>query len=257
MSVYTRPNSPYYWMRLERPNGASLRESTRIRVEAPTARTRRDNRQLADTVYHARMARLAQELHALPVAKQRTTFATYAAWYADHVSAHKRGHARELEILKGLVAVFGTDQLHEITIDMVREWITDRRQNVAPATVNRELDLLKHLFASAVPAYLDASPILGLRRIRVPRTEPMLLSPADEAKLLMTLTPPDRAIVIMALDTFMRLGDIIDLQRKQDHGAYLTVVDPKTEQYQVPVSTRLRAALDALRKTGPYYFGHR
>ena len=73
MAVYTRPNSSFYWMRLERPNGASLRESTRVKVDAPTAVQRRDNRQLAETVYHTRMARLAQELHALPTARRRAS----------------------------------------------------------------------------------------------------------------------------------------------------------------------------------------
>ena len=186
-----------------------------------------------------------------------TSFATYATWYAANISAHKRGHSRELEILAVLTATFGAQQLHEITADDALEWMTARRRQVAPATVNRELDLLKHLLASAVPTYLDISPIVGLRRVRVPRTEPRLLTPAHERKLLATLEPADRAIVIMALDTLMRLGDIIDLQREQDHGRYLTVIDPKTEQYRVPVSTRLRAALNALSKHGPYYFPHR
>ena len=257
MGVYTRPNSSYYWMWLERPGGASLRESTRVKVDAANARQRRDNRQLAETIYHTRMAQLAQELHALPTARRRTTFATYATWYATNISALKRGHARELEILAVLTATFGAGQLHEITADQAREWITARRKLVAPATVNRELDLLKHVLASAVPTYLDASPIVGLRRVRVPRTEPRLLTPTHERKLLAQLMPADRAIVIMALDTLMRLSDIIDLQREQDHGRYLTVLDPKTEQYRVPVSTRLRAALNVLPKEGPYFFPHR
>ena len=42
-----------------------------------------------------------------------------------------------------------------------------------------------------------------------------------------------------------------------NHGHYLTVVDPKVEQYRVPVSTRLRKVLDALPNTGPHYFPHR
>jgi integrase len=44
------------------------------------------------------------------------------------------------------------------------------------------------------------------------------------------------------------------LQWAQDHGDYLEIHDPKAAPYVVPVSTRLRAALDALPKTSPYVF---
>jgi integrase len=42
-----------------------------------------------------------------------------------------------------------------------------------------------------------------------------------------------------------------------DGPTYITVLDPKTEQYRVPVSKRLRKALDALPVDGPFYFPHR
>jgi integrase len=62
----------------------------------------------------------------------------------------------------------------------------------------------------------------------------------------------------MALDTLARLGDILALRREQDHRTYLTILNPKTNApYKVPISTRLRAALDAVPKAGLYYFPHR
>jgi hypothetical protein len=43
--------------------------------------------------------------------------------------------------------------------------------------------------------------------------------------------------------------------RAQDHGTYITVLNPKAGTgYKVPVSKRLRVALDALPKKGPDYF---
>ena len=64
--------------------------------------------------------------------------------------------------------------------------------------------------------------------------------------------------MLCALDTLQRLTDVVGLQRAQDHGTYLTVLEPKTgESYKVPVSSRLRVALDALPANGPAYFATR
>ena len=256
MGVYTRRDSQYFWLWLGRHDGAKLQERTRVRVDAPTPRHRRENRQLAEEIYHKRMTELAREDHGLAGRKTQIGFSAYADWYQEHVSIHKRGHTREVEILKVLRAAFGASHLAAITKERVIEWRTARRETVAPATVNRELDVLKHMLVTAVPQYLTRSPIVGLTRLRVPKSEPKLLSRPDEAKLLEQLGPADRALIIMALDTLMRLSDIVNLKRAQDHRGYITVVDPKVTQYRVPVSKRLRRALDQLPKNGPYFFSH-
>lgn len=261
MGVYRRHDSPFWWVRLERPHQRPIEESTKIRVDASTSTLRHQNRQLAERIYHARMGDLARERHGLapPAARPTILFQDYGDWYEKHVSKHKRGCLREKEILDhSLTPAFGALQLHEITKELVQEWMTARREAVSAATVNRELDLLKHMLRNALPKYLSVSPIHGLKRLRQTKYEARTLTPANERKLLLALSPVDRAIVIMALDTLMRLSDIVNLRREQDHGRYLTVLEPKqNETYKVPVSKRLRKALDALPKHSPYFFGSR
>jgi len=258
MSVYTRPDSPYYWLRLERPGQRPQRERTDILARGVPASLRRVNRQLAEERYHLRKTELAQARYAREeAARPAIRFRDFAQWYRRHVSATKRGAVREAEILDRLEKAFGERWIANVTRPAVQEWMTTRRADVAPATVNRELDVLKHLMASAVPLYLDRSPLTGLRRLRAPSTEPRLLARNEEARLLEVVSATDKAIIIMALDTLMRLSDIVNFKRSQDHGAWLTVVDPKVRQYRVPISTRLREALDALPLTGPYYFSSR
>lgn len=211
-------------------------------------------------IYHATLTDQARARAQLPslTSADVPRFETFAGWYETHVTAHKRGAVREREILKTLTAAFGSVRLDALTRDQVQEWMTARRAKVSPGTVNRELDVLKHLLSQAVPQHLPASPLVRLRRLYQPRQAMRVLTHADERRLLAVLSLPDRALVVMALDTLMRLGDIVNFERSHDHGTYLTVLNPKTrEPYRVPISRRLRKLLDALPDAGPFYFAHR
>lgn len=256
MGLFTRPDSPYWHLWLETAPPGRQKEKTAILV-GTTSEARSVSRALALDLYHRRMNELAGRVHQLARAKPGTTFASFATWYETHVAAHHRGKVRELEIIATLRKTFGPMRLRDLDQAAVLEWRTARLETVSAGTANRELDVLKAMLAAAVPEYLEESPIAGLARVRPPKREPHVLTPAEERRLLAQLEPPDRAIVICALDTLMRLSDVLNLRRDQDRGTYLLVVDPKVEPYKVPVSRRLRRALDALEKDGPYYFAHR
>ncbi len=114
-------------------------------------------------------------------------------------------------------------------------------------TVNREVDLLQQILAAGVPKYYAVSPLAGLADLDVTPPVRRTMHPDEERRVLAALEPVDRAILLMGLDTLTRLGDILDLQRTDDHGETITVRDPKSgSPHTVPVSTRLRAALDAV-----------
>lgn len=254
MSLYTRPGSPFWWYSLNPPDGGPrIQRSTRIRHNAPTPALRAENKTLAEVVYHEAYTAAVRRREGIDAPTvTATTFAEFEKWYGAHVSKHKRGADRELELLDRLTAYWGKRRLSTITIDDVREWMTHRRQTVSAATVNRELDVLKSLLAAAVPKHLKASPIAGLKRLRTEKRAIVVLERADEEKLLKSVPPQDRVIIIAALDTLLRASDLLRLDWRHDHGTYLDVPDPKTGRgYKVPVSTRLRAALDGMHKRRP------
>lgn len=200
------------------------------------------------------MADLARQRFKLPDTQAKRTFTEHREWYATHVTPHKRGRVREVSMLKQLAAFFDGKALAEIDQALVREWRTERLLAVSPATVRREEAILKHLITTAVPKYLERNPLVGLKRIRVADTDTRILSPEEERRLLAALkTPEDRALVVGALDTLLRLSNIALLLRRQDHGAYL-YTDTKVGAVKVPISARLRKALDALPKGGTHYF---
>jgi hypothetical protein len=58
MGVFTRKDSPYYWLWMD---GTTIRENTKIRVNAPTEAMRREARRLAEDVYHVRLGDLVRD----------------------------------------------------------------------------------------------------------------------------------------------------------------------------------------------------
>lgn len=254
MGVVTRKDSPFYWLNLERPGLPPLREATRIPVAAATPDQAKQSKLMAEAAYVTRMAELARARHGLAIERPSVTFRAYRLWYVEHISAHKRNLIRETSMLRQLAPTFDALPLSAIDLDTGRAWRTARARVVSPATVNRELDLLKHLLASAVPKYLEKNPLAGLSRLRVPERETRILEHDEEARLLEVLDAEDRALVLCALDTLQRLSSVADLQWVHDHGTHLTFLNTKTKGGKVPVSSRLRVALDGLPKTGAHLF---
>lgn len=208
------------------------------------------------------MGALAKQIHHLSQRPEAIRFRDYATTYSRDVLSHHRGYSREQEIIKTLTAAFGSLTLPEIDRECVQAWITTRRKAVAARTVNREVAVLKPMLRAAVPKYLQSYPLTGLKRLATVAPKRRLLMPAEEARLLKHLRrADDRAILLVGLDTLTRLGDILDLRWEDDHGKTLYIRDPKdptaSRPYEVPISKRLRAALNALPEGGAYIFPKR
>ncbi len=264
MALYVRPHSPFYWMHLEGfrdGHGRPVQESTKIRHDAPTSILRREAKQQAEVVYHERMLALARETGGQPAKRPPITFAVFAGWYAIHILPTRRGQEREREILARLVAHFGSRPLTQIDRGAVQEYMTarlhtptrigTRRRTAArtvsagPNTVNREVDLLKAILQAAVPKYVSASPLFGMKRLRAATPKRRILTDAEEARLLPCLSRTDRALFLIGLDGLVRLSDILDVRWQDDHGDALWIADPKAGGgFEVPLSARARAALD-------------
>lgn len=255
MGVFSRPDSPWWWLYLETAPRGQRKERSQIKI-GRTVEQRRDSRQLAEVVYHKRMNEIAERVHRLPTARTTIRFSVFAATYLADVVPHHRGHEREREMLRVLTAAFGQDLVHLIDADRVKQWMTTRRQTVSARTVNRELDLLKAMLRDAVPKYLEQSPIVGLKRLTVTKPKRRLMTEAEEAKLLKAATDPvERALLINAVDSLVRLGDLLDLRREDRHGRWIYLRDPKSgEPTEVALSVRGAAALDAITGKQPFYF---
>lgn len=263
MGVYVRADSKVYWMLLDgykTVSGAPLREATKIRRDAPTPRQRKDNRDLAEQAYHTRMTELAKSPRArggMPTFEQR------ALWFQAHRLPHRKGREREARLIPKLIAVFGALRLDAMTRSAVTElWVTPRlktptriarRKRTAarsvtagPSTINREVDFIKAIVQSAVPDYLEISPLYGMPYLPTITPKRRLMTEDEERRLLAVMDVDDKAFFLIALDSLVRLTDVLDLHRDDDRGETVWIGDPKAGGgFEVPLSTRARAALDA------------
>ncbi len=254
MGVFTRPDSPWWWLWLETAPPGQQKEKTAFRV-GTTVTERHDSQVKAEQVYHLRMTEIGQKIHRLPVDHATIRFAKYAATYQTDTIAHHKGAERERELLIPLRAFLGDDLLAAIDRDRVKAYGTHRLATVSARTVNREVDLLKAMLRDAVPKYLEASPIRGMKRWRIVKPKRRLMTPAELTKLLAVATPLETALILLGHDGLVRLGDILDVQRTEKHGRWLYIADPKGgDPYEVALSPRAAAALDAIPGTSRYYF---
>ncbi len=251
MSLFRRPDSKFWFCWLE--GAAKPRVNTGILV-GTTRKQRARNRKQAEEVYHSLMVNRARERFGLPVEKPSRTFAEHRQWYAEHVTPTKRSHEREFSMLRQLAGFFDRYELAAITPALAREWRAQRLDDVSASTVTREEVILKHMLTTAVPTYLETNPLKGLKRLRVAPTDTRTLSHDEEKRLLAELrTSEDKALILLALDTLLRRTNAARLTRTQDHGKFL-FSDSKAGAVKIPISTRLRKALDALKDTGTQYF---
>jgi integrase len=207
MGLYQRKDSPYWWLWIEATKAA---ESSGILI-GETVAQRRDAKRLAEEAYQRRMLEIAEQ-KIRPMAAPVIRFSAYADAYARDVIPLRRGARRELEMLKPLRRFFDGDLLSKIDADRVRAYMAARK--VSPRTVNREIDLIKGMLRDAVPKYLTVSPIAGLKRIKPAPVKRRLLTPAEEKRILAACADAqDTALIVLGIDTLIRLGDLLDLER--------------------------------------------
>lgn len=252
MGIFTRSDSPYYWIYLET---TKQKIKTTWRHDGTTPEQRRDAKRQAEKVYFDRLG--TSNAHKYGLAQKPTIrFVAFRRWYQEHRTETKRSKVREYSMLRAIAETFDDLWLHGITKDLIVKWMADRRKQVSASTVNRELDVLKDLLMAAVPMYLSDSPARGLKRLREVGFEPQILALEDEAKLYAVARPEDATLIMAALDTLGRLSELAALKWSHVRPRDLTFVDPKNgKPRKVPISTRLRAALDALPRSGPFVFG--
>ncbi len=113
-----------------------------------------------------------------------------------------------------LLAYFKSKTLRSITPWLIEKYKVQRRQTVKAATVNRELALLSHLFTKAIEwGRASEHPIKGGRVRRCPgeKQREKILPLDAEQRLLRESSAVLRQAIVLALDTGMRLGEILGL----------------------------------------------
>jgi len=220
----------------------------------------RDNRRGAER----ELALIVSEIETRPGLRRikKITFGQMCDDYLEtYAKVNHRGWKNDGYVLRGLVIFFGNDTwLQNITTRQVEAYKATRVKTVKAASMNRELGVLKHMLSIAIEwGYLYENPAKPVKKLRENNARLRYLTKAEIDHLISAANPNLRPILITAVNTGMRRGEIFDL--KWEHidlrNRVLEVVDPKNgEKRALPINKTLLAALHRLprRLDTPYVF---
>lgn len=196
--------------------------------------------------------------------EQKILFRDYAEKYLAHSKANKtpKSHRRDItSITVNLLPVLGDHYLHELKSEMIENYKAMRLTRVKPATVNRELGCLRHMLNKAIEwGYLTNSPMRGIKLLKEPPGRVRYLEADEVIRLLTACSDNLRSIVLCALHTGMRKGEILNLKWEDIdfHNRSITVVKSKNNRRRaMPMSGILCRTLRKLHKKGEYVFTNR
>ena len=235
MSLYKRGNKwwAYVWI-----DGIRHHKSTGT-----------SNRRQAETIERQFHDELNESRHRLPQLKSTMTFGELAALFIGS----EMGKPHSLDRLKHLLPFFADLPLLDITTSAIRKYRQERHREkpLTAATVNRDLSVLRRvLYWGVEEGYLSSNPVGRLHMERERRTKRPILSLREE-QLLFAASPEHlQRIILCALDTGMRRGEILS-QRWEDidfDNRILHVSHSKTpegEAREIPLTNRFYELLNA------------
>jgi integrase len=143
-----------------------------------------------------------------------------------------------------------TGCLSGLTAKQVEDYRVKRRESVSPATVNRELALLKHMCTKAVEwGYLKANPLKSVKFLKEPPGRLRYLTREEMNALIAACSHHLKPIVITALHTGMRKSEILGLRWQDVNFAarMITIRQTKNNEPKViPMNQTLYAELQSL-----------
>jgi integrase len=158
---------------------------------------------------------------------------------------------RDQNCLQHLRPCFGAKTLAEVTPRGLADYkVTRREEEAAPGTINKELALVRHAFNIAIREWewCRENPMQKVKLERVHNEIDRWLTSEEEAKLLLAVPTWLREIIVFALNTGMRRGEILALQWGDvdfDRGTLVVMKSKNRERRTIPLNGTVLGLLAA------------
>ena len=233
MGVYRRSDSPTWWMSLQV-------DQRRVRLNTGV-----EDRRLAEEIFAAWKVEVARErwLGARP-ADQHYTVKDLIDKYLALVTPRKApdSQRRDRSVLESFRMRWGSLRVCDLSTDMIEEYLTTRLTHVTYGTASKELGILKAAYHAARRwGWVTASPFVGIKLNQAGENRVRWLT-YDEERVLLSRCPPWlRDLVSVGLDTGLRPGNLVGLQRSWVHHDHSVLIVPQacTKTRRVPLTIPL------------------
>jgi len=216
------------------------------------------NRRVAEGVLAKRKVEITENRYLDVRQRTKVTFDQLAIQYLEWSRANKRSWQRDERSIRMLKRWFSGKQLSAISTLTIERFKAQRKREVSPASVNRELSCVKHMFSKAIQWQLfDSNPAKAVRKYRENNARIRYLTTAEVKRLRHTCADWLWPIVQTALCTGMRKGEILRLRWDDvDFDRQLIYVrqSKSGEPRHVPIAAPLYPTLSRLTVISAYVF---
>ncbi|MFH1014692.1 MAG: tyrosine-type recombinase/integrase [Nitrospirota bacterium] len=217
---------------------------------------------LAENVLRKLRVEIAENKYLDIKKEQKIKFEDFADEYLElHSKPNNRSWFKsDRHNLNNLKAHFSGKYLHEITPLLIEKYKVERSREVSPATVNRNLACLKSMFNRAIEwDKAQENPVRKVKLFRENNKRLRYLEREEIVKLLANCKRNLKSIVIVALNTGMRKGEILGLKWHDvdfKRGIIYLLNTKNSEKREIPMNEQVKTALIRTRKhaRSPYIF---
>lgn len=195
-----------WWMRFTY-EGRQVRRSTEV-----------TDKELAKRIHDKVMGQVAEQKWFERLPGEDITVRELLERYLQDYSAPNKApatHRRDKSLVEHLLTAFGDLTLVKVRPALIAEYKARRREaGASPKTLNDELGLLSHAYKLAMREWewVSENPVLRVSREKVHNQIERWLTPEEEARLLAASPAWLREILLFAINTGLRQGEILQLQ---------------------------------------------
>ena len=185
-----------------------------------------------------------------------------------HSKVEKESYENDISIGKRLIKYFNQTPIGKITVYDIKSWrswrkdhITNRGTPISKATLNHELSFLRTMFMLAEEwGWIPESPAKSVKRLKGEVKRMRFLNRDEIARLLECSEGVLKPILITAISSGMRCGEIFNLKWKDvdfENGFVKVEKSKNKDRRDIPIEGFLRETLESLtesRAKGDYVF---
>jgi len=205
------------------------------------------SKKLAKAVLHKRKIEIAENKYLDKRKVPKTTLPNLLNLFLEYSKLNKKSYEGDKSSAKNILSFFGNRNISEITPLDIEKYKQFRKEKVKPATVKRDLEFLRSVFNKGIEwGKALHNPVSKFKRLKEPayRLSYLLLDEID--RLISAAAYHIKPIIITALHTGMRRGEILKLKWADIgfNNRLIEVVETKNnEKRYVPIDSTLLAAL--------------